>query len=56
MSVTITRKGNKIEVYSEFTNMVYKGFVDSKGYIRSKDPLALRMIHKALEMEVNHDA
>jgi hypothetical protein len=45
-NVKVTVKGNKIKVYSEFTNTYYNGSIDSKGNIVAKKALDLKMIRK----------
>lgn len=49
-NVKIERNGNKITVTSFFTNQVFKGeYVD--GLLKTKKPLDLKMISKALKLE-----
>jgi hypothetical protein len=48
--VHIFRKGDKIEVHSDFLNRSFRGeFVN--GILKTKKPIDLKMIKKALDME-----
>lgn len=48
-NVKVTVKGEKITVWSEFTNTSYTGKIGKDGFIRTKDSIAMKMIRKVKE-------
>lgn len=50
-NVKVTRKGNKVEVYSAFLNKTFRATIDNHGIVRCKNQRTKHMIEKALKLQ-----